>query len=54
MHVDRLWRNARIATLDNRRSGIGLIEQGAVAVSDGRLVYVGKEIRSSARNAGCG
>ena len=43
MHVDRLWRNARIATLDSRRSGVGLIEQGAVAVSDGRLTYVGKE-----------
>jgi len=43
MHVDRLWRNARIATLDARRSGVGLIERGAVAVSDGRLVYVGKE-----------
>jgi imidazolonepropionase len=44
MHVDRLWRNARIATLDSRHSGVGLIEQGAVAVSGGRLVYVGKEI----------
>jgi imidazolonepropionase len=44
MHVDRLWRNARIATLDSRRSGVGLIEQGAVAVADGRLVYVGKEV----------
>src|ERR1700728_898441 len=44
MHVDRLWRNARIATVDSRRSGVGLIEQGAVAVSDGRLVYVGKQV----------
>jgi imidazolonepropionase len=43
MHVDRLWRNARIATLDARRSGVGLIEKGAVAVSDGRLAYVGAE-----------
>jgi imidazolonepropionase len=43
MHVDRLWRNARIATLDSSRSGVGLIEQGAVAVSDGRLAYVGRE-----------
>jgi imidazolonepropionase len=42
MQVDRLWRNARIATLDSRRSGVGLIEQGAVAVSDGRVAYVGK------------
>jgi imidazolonepropionase len=43
MHVDRLWRNARIATLDSHRPGVGLIEQGAVAVADGRLAYVGKE-----------
>jgi imidazolonepropionase len=43
MHVDRLWRNARIATLDPRRSGVGLIEKGAVAVSEGRLAYVGTE-----------
>lgn len=43
MHVDRLWRNARIATLQGDQSGVGLIERGAVAVSDGRLVYVGKD-----------
>jgi imidazolonepropionase len=43
MHVDRLWRNARIATLQDRHTGLGLIEQGAVAVADGRLAYVGKE-----------
>jgi len=35
MHVDRLWRNARIATLQGDQSGVGLIERGAVAVSTG-------------------
>jgi imidazolonepropionase len=42
MQVERIWRNARIATLQGRQ-GVGLIEKGAVAISAGRLVYVGKE-----------
>ena len=42
MQVERLWRNARIATLQGRQ-GVGLIEKGAVAISAGRVVYVGKE-----------
>ncbi len=41
--VDRLWRHARIATLDPARPGIGLVEDGAIAASDGRIVYVGPD-----------
>ncbi len=34
-----LWRNARLATLD----GLGIIEGGAIAAKDGRIVFVGPE-----------
>ncbi|MEH3110236.1 MAG: imidazolonepropionase [Agrobacterium cavarae] len=38
-----LWRNARIATLDPSRDGLGIIEGGAIAAKDGRIVFVGPE-----------
>lgn len=38
-----LWRNARIATLDPSRDGLGIIEVGAIAAKDGRIVFVGPE-----------
>lgn len=38
-----LWRNARLATLDPSRDGLGIIEGGAIAVKDGRIVFVGPE-----------
>ncbi|MGH6653055.1 MAG: imidazolonepropionase [Sphingopyxis sp.] len=37
--MDRIWTNARIATLAG--NGLGLIEQGAIAVRDGRIAWVG-------------
>jgi len=37
--MDRLWTNARIATLTG--DGLGLIERGAIAVRDGRIAWVG-------------
>jgi len=37
--MDRLWTNARIATLTG--DGLGLIEQGALGVRDGRIAWVG-------------
>ncbi len=40
---DRLWRNARLATLAESRPGLGLVEHGAVAVRGGRIVYAGPE-----------
>jgi imidazolonepropionase len=40
---DRLWRNARLATLAPHRPGLGTIERGAVAVRDRRIVYAGPE-----------
>lgn len=38
-----LWRNARIATLDPSLDSLGIIEGGAIAVKDGRIVFVGPE-----------
>ena len=41
MQVDRLWRNARLATMAGE--GLGIVEGGAVAVRDGRIVFAGPE-----------
>jgi imidazolonepropionase len=46
MRCDRLWRNARLATLaDSGSSGAGLaiVENGTIATRDGLIVYVGNE-----------
>lgn len=41
MNRDHLWRNARLATMAG--DGLGLVEQGALAVRDGRIAWVGPE-----------
>ncbi len=41
MRCDSLWTNARLATLAPDREGLGVIEGGAVAATDGRIVWVG-------------
>ncbi|MDS7594542.1 imidazolonepropionase [Agrobacterium tumefaciens] len=38
-----LWRNARLATLDPAMSGLGIVENGAIAVRAGRIVFAGSE-----------
>ena len=38
---DRTWTNARLATLDPRRPGLGIVENAAVAVRDGRILFAG-------------
>ena len=48
MRCDRLWRNARLATLDPKRNGLGIIERGLVASRDGLLIYVGPEAEAPA------
>ncbi|WP_132534364.1 imidazolonepropionase [Rhizobium sp. PP-F2F-G48] len=40
---DTLWHNAQLATLDPTLPGLGLVEQGAIAVLNGRIVYAGPE-----------
>ena len=41
--VDRVWRNARLATLAPMAPGLGLVERGAVACRGGLIVYAGPE-----------
>ncbi len=43
MHADRIWRNARLATLAGDTAGMGIVERGLVAACDGRIVYCGEE-----------
>lgn len=43
MPFDRLWRNARIATLAPDRPGLGVVENGALATTGGRITFVGPE-----------
>jgi imidazolonepropionase len=38
-----IWRNARLATLDPARPGLGEIEHGAVAARDGKIIFAGPE-----------
>ncbi|CCV06325.1 Imidazolonepropionase (Imidazolone-5-propionate hydrolase) [Mesorhizobium metallidurans STM 2683] len=38
-----LWRNARLATMAESATGLGIVEKGAVAARDGIIVYAGAE-----------
>lgn len=41
MLFDTIWLDARIATLDPARTGLGTLEKGAIAAQKGRIVFVG-------------
>ena len=41
LRCERLWRGARLATLARGRPGLGEIEDGLIAASDGRILYAG-------------
>jgi imidazolonepropionase len=41
MLCDRIWRNARLATLSPDRPGLGVVEDGLIACRDGMIVYAG-------------
>ena len=41
MRFDRVWLNARLATLAGHDGGLGLVENGAVAARDGRIAFAG-------------
>jgi imidazolonepropionase len=38
-----IWRNARLATLDASRPGLGEIDRGAIIARDGRILFAGPE-----------
>jgi len=40
---DKVWRNARLATLAPGSAGLGVVEHGAVASHAGRIAYAGPE-----------
>jgi len=43
VRCDRLWRNARLATLAPGAPGLGVVDRGAVASLDGRIAWVGAQ-----------
>ncbi len=47
--ISCVWRNARLATFQPDRSGIGEILNGVIAIKDDRIVFVGPESELPAR-----
>ncbi len=41
MRFDAIWLDARLATLDLARPGLGIVEKGAVAAKDGLIAFAG-------------
>jgi imidazolonepropionase len=41
MRCDRLWYNARLMTLAGASPGLGVVEDGVIAATGGRIVYAG-------------
>jgi imidazolonepropionase len=41
MRCDRIWHNARLATLAPGEPGLGMVEDGVIASAGGRMVYAG-------------
>jgi len=41
MQFDKIWLDARLATLAPDRPGLGIVERGAVAAKDGRIAFAG-------------
>lgn len=41
MHFDKIWLDARLVTLKPAETGLGIIENGALATKDGRIAFAG-------------
>ena len=58
IQVDRVWRNARLATLAAGLPGLGVVDDGLIASQHGRIVYAGAASAapelSSAETTDCG
>lgn len=48
MHSDRLWTNARLATMQGGQPGLGVIEHGAVGMAAGTITYIGSMVDAPA------
>jgi len=48
MKCERLWTNARLATMQGGAAGLGVIEHGAVGMAAGTITYVGSMIDAPA------
>ncbi|HEY5203365.1 MAG TPA: imidazolonepropionase, partial [Roseiarcus sp.] len=50
--LDTVWLNARLATFAPARTGLGIIESGAIAAAQGRIVFAGAqhELPTARRN----
>src|ERR1700733_6921974 len=48
MRCDRIWHNARLATLSPASPGLGVIENGLIASEAGLIVYAGPASESPA------
>ena len=48
MLCDRIWRNARLATLSPDLPGLGMVEDGLIACSDGVIQFAGSAADATA------
>jgi len=51
MRCERVWRNARLATLAASRPGLGIIENGVIAANGGNVIYAGAALDAPAFQA---
>ncbi len=51
MHCDTLWQNANLMTLDDASGGLGVVRDGVIAASAGRIVYAGPATAAPAFDA---
>ena len=51
MHCDTLWQNANLMTLDDASGGLGVVRDGVIAATAGRIVYVGPATAAPAFDA---
>jgi len=51
MRCERVWRNARLATLATSRPGLGIIENGVIAANGGNIIYAGAALDAPAFQA---
>jgi imidazolonepropionase len=52
MKCDRVWRGARLATMAAAQPGLGIVEKGVIAATDGRIAYAGSEADAPAFDSG--